>query len=56
MVHFLKPDTSMKTFHDYAEKKVIPFIEKHLATAKRVDVIWDRYISDSLKVTTRERE
>ena len=54
MVHFLKPDTSMKTFHDYAEKKVIPFIEKHLATAKRVDVIWDGYISDSLKVTTRE--
>ena len=54
MVHFLKPDTSIKTFHDYAEKKVIPFTEKHLATVKCIDVIWDRYISDSLKATTRE--
>ena len=54
MVHFLKPDGSIKTFRDYAEKKVIPFTEKQLATAKRIDVIWDRYISDSLKATTRE--
>ncbi len=54
MVHRLKPDGSIKTFRDYAEKKVIPFAKKHLATAKRVDVIWDRYISDSLKATTRE--
>ena len=51
MVHFLKPDGSIKTI---CEKKVIPFTEKQLATAKRIDVIWDRYISDSLKATTRE--
>ena len=44
MVHSLKLDRRIKTFHDYAEKKIIPFIEKHLATAKRVDVIWDRYL------------
>ena len=33
---------------------MIPFIEKHLATARRVNVIWDRYLPDSLKATTRE--
>ena len=54
MVHTLKPDRSIKTFRDYAEKKVIPFIKRHLITAKRADVIWDRYLSDSLKATTRE--
>ena len=31
---------------------MIPFIEKHLATTKHV-VIWDQYLSDSLKATTR---
>ena len=40
---------------DYADKKVIPFIERQLATTKRVNVIWDRYLPDSLKATTRHR-
>ena len=56
MVHSLRCDKSIKTFREYAEKKVIPFIEKHLATAKCVDVIWDRYLSESLKATTGELE
>ena len=34
------------------QKKVIPFIENHLAAAKRVDVIWDQYPSESLKAAT----
>ena len=33
MVHTLKLDRSIKTFHDYAEKKVLPFIKRHLTTA-----------------------
>ena len=28
----LRLDRSIKTFRDYAEKKVVPFIDKHLAT------------------------
>ena len=36
MVQSLRLDSSIKTFHDYAEKKVISFIEKHLANTKRV--------------------
>ena len=39
MVHSLKLDAGIKLFRDYAEKKVIPFIQNQLATAKRVDVI-----------------
>ena len=35
-----------------SKQKVIPFIENHLAAAKRVDVIWDQYPSESLKATT----
>ena len=33
---------------------MITFIEKNLATTTCVDVIWDRYLSDSLKAITRQ--
>ena len=46
---------SIKSFRDFADKKVMPFIERQLATTKRVGVIWDRNLPDSLKATTRER-
>ena len=35
--------------------KVIPYIERQLANTNIVDVIWDRYLPDSLKATTRQR-
>ena len=53
MVHFFRPDASIKSFRDYADK--IPNIERQLANTKRVDVIWDRYLPDSIKSTTRQR-
>ena len=34
---------------------MIPYIERELVNTKIVDVIWDRYLPDSLKATTRER-
>ena len=43
MVHLLRPD------------EVIPYIERELANTERVDVIWDRYLPDSLQATTRLR-
>ena len=56
VVHFLRPDASIKSFRDYADKKVILYVERQLANTKRVDVIWDqRYLPDSLKATTRQR-
>ena len=55
VVHFLRPDASIKSFRNYADKKVILYVERQLANTKRVDVIWDRYLPDSLKATTRQR-
>ena len=55
MVHFLMLDASIKSFRDYAEKKVLQYIERQLANTKRVDVLWDRNLPDSLKATTRQR-
>ena len=56
MVDLFRPDASIKSFRDYADKKVIPYIiEKQLANSKRVDVIWDRYMHNSLKATIRQR-
>ena len=34
---------------------MIPYIERQLANTKRVDVIWDHYLPDILKATTRQR-
>ena len=42
MVHFFRADASIKSFRDYADKKVIPYIERQLATTKRVDGTLDR--------------
>ena len=55
MVHFLMLDASIKSFRDYADMKVIPYIERQLANTKRVDVTWDRNPPYSLKATTRQR-
>ena len=55
MAHLLMLDASIKSFRDYADKKVIPYIERQLANTKIVDVIWDRNPPDSLKSTTRQR-
>ena len=40
LVNSLRLDRSIKIFRDCAKKKVIPLIDKHLATTKHV-VIWD---------------
>ena len=55
MVHFWMLDASIKSFRDYADKKVISYIERQLANTKRVEVIWDRNLPDSLKAKTRQR-
>ena len=41
MVH-VRPDSSIKSFRDYVDKKMIPFIERQLATTERVDVTCNR--------------
>ncbi len=53
-VQMMHPGTA-KTFQDYADHVFLPYISKHLETAKRVDVVWDTYIRNNLKASTRER-
>ena len=48
IVHCL-PSTSVSTFHEYADRVFIPYLEKQLQDAMRLDVVWDTYIPDSLK-------
>ena len=52
IVNILRPiDT--RTFDDYAQKVFIPFLEKQLQSASRVDIVWGQYIDNSLKSPTR---
>lgn len=54
VVHMLNPGLS-KTFLNYADSVFIPFVNRELATVSRLDVIWDRYDTDSLKNEAREK-
>jgi hypothetical protein len=53
VVQMLSPGLA-STFQDYADEVFLPFVLRELRTAKRVDVIWDVYLPDSLKAATRE--
>jgi hypothetical protein len=52
IVNMIKPRVE-KTFTDYANKSFLPFIKAQLRHADRVDIVWDEYIENSLKATTR---
>lgn len=54
IVHLL-PTTNVDTFDEYSNTVFIPHIKKHLHTSKRVDVVWDAYITSSIKESTREK-
>ena len=54
LVHMKTPGLS-KTFEEYADKVLLPFLIKELDHVKRVDVVWDVYHKDSLKASTREK-
>lgn len=53
IVHCL-PTAGVATFDDYADKVFIPHLRQQIQNSQRVDVVWDRYIANSLKQTTRE--
>ena len=54
IVHLL-PTAEVSTFQEYADKVFIPYLSQQLQHATRVDVVWDRYLPDSLKESTREK-
>ena len=52
IVHCL-PVTGAITFDDYADNVFIPYLRGQ--DSRRVDVVWDAYVPDSLKESTREK-
>jgi hypothetical protein len=43
-----------KSFGDYATDVFVPFIIKQAQHTQRVDLVWDRYLTTSLKKNTQE--
>ena len=54
IVNMLNPGPS-KTFIESSQGVFLPFVKSQLQHVLRVDVVWDIYIADSLKATTRNK-
>ena len=52
VVNALRPGTS-HTFHDYADNVFLPYVRRQMEGVKRIDIVWDVYIENSLKKTAR---
>ena len=51
MVRMLDPGLS-ETFQDYCDKIITPYIKCQCTKYKRIDVVFDIYIENSIKSTT----
>ena len=51
----LRPGTARTLFEQYSAEVVIPYVKKFLENSNRVDVVFDRYIPNSLKATSRHK-
>jgi hypothetical protein len=54
IIQLLKPATA-KTFNEYAHQVFVPHILSKFHQAARLDLVWDRYITNSLKGTARAK-
>ena len=54
VVHMLHPGTA-KTFQEYADFVFGPYTSSQIDKTSRVDMVWDVYLSDSLKGTTKQK-
>ena len=54
IVQMLKPAVA-KNFDDYAQDVFIPYLSTKLQTVLRLDLVWDRYVADSLKGSARSK-
>ena len=54
IVNMLPPRTA-KTFQDYATDIFLPYISSQLQHATRLDIVWDEYVSHSLKAGARSK-
>ena len=53
VVNMVRPSSTQTTFSDYANESFILYIKSQLRHTHRVDIVFDEYIEDSLKATTR---
>ena len=54
VVHLL-PTVIVATFDEYTDKIFLPHISKQLECCTQVDIVWDIYIPNSIKESTREK-
>ena len=50
----LKPSVC-KTFGVYTAEVFVPHIEREQNQCQRIDIMWDQYFDNSLKVQTKEK-
>ena len=55
VVQMLSPGNA-KTFKDYADQVFIPYTSGQFRNVSRLDLVWDRYKTDSLRATAREKQ
>ena len=55
IVQMLEPKTSC-TFCEYFSIVFAPYVLKQLENAKRVNLVWDVYLDDSLKKSPRDKQ
>ena len=54
IVQMLKPGGA-ETFEEYAHQVFIPYISRQLQNVSRLDLVWDRYVANTLKATARAK-
>ena len=47
--------TGQRTFKEYSEERLETFLQEKLIHVNRVDVVWNAYLENSLKMTTRQK-
>ena len=54
IIHALRPN-AVKTFNEYADQQFIPYLQRQLQFCRRIDVVFDTYIQDSVKESARQK-
>ena len=52
-MHLVRPG-ACRTFEEYSQQMFLPYITSQLETVNRVDIVWDRSLTSSLKQSTRD--
>ena len=53
LVNMLSPESNCKSFTQYAREVFVPYLKYDTKSVQRLDLVFDRYFKDGLKVGTR---